>query len=110
VDIMRILALCGILLLSGCSYFWPPEQGYQRAGTSADVENSDLASCQQQARAMIARDRQIDSDITSQGVTAGYLRSDETLESNLSQFRETNRYDEIVLDCMAARGYGAPDP
>lgn len=107
---MRIPVLCGVLLLSGCSYFWPPEQGYQRLGTSADVENSDLASCQQQARAMIARDRQIDTDITAQGVNDGYLRSDGTLESNLSQFRETNRYDEIVLDCMASRGYGASNP
>ena len=108
--VMRILGVCASLLVAGCAYLWPPEQGYQRSGTSADVENGDLDSCQQQAHAMIARDRQIDNDISAQGVTANYLQSDGTLESNLTQFHESNRYDEIVLDCMAARGYSAGEP
>jgi hypothetical protein len=59
---------------------------------------------------MIARDRQIDTDINSQNVTANYLQSDGRLESNLTEFHESNRYDEIVLDCMASRGYSAGEP
>jgi len=108
--VMRILGVCASLLLAGCAYLWPPDQGYQRSGTSAEVENGDLESCRQQARAMIARDRQIDTDINSLDVTSGYLQSDGRLESNLTEFHENNRYDEIVLDCMASRGYSAGKP
>lgn len=105
---MRILVLSGCLLLAACSYF-QSDPGYQRAGASLEVSNGDLESCRQQARAMIQRDNQIDNDIGSQDVASGYLQSDGTLESNLTQYRESNRYDSIVLDCMAARGYNAGD-
>jgi hypothetical protein len=103
---MRVLVLCGLMLLAGCSFFGGKPE-YQRAGTSPEVANGDLESCRQQARAMIQRDRQIDTDIGSQDVTSNYLQSDSTLESNLSQYHESNRYDAIVLDCMSKRGYSA---
>jgi len=103
---MRVLALCGLMLLAGCSFFGP-DPDYQRAGTSPEVASGDLESCRQQARAMIQRDTQIDNDIGTQDVTANYLQSDGTLESNLTQYRQSNRYDSIVLDCMSGRGYSS---
>ena len=101
---MRVLVLCGLMLLAGCSYFGG-KPDYERAGTSPEVASGDLESCRQQARAMIQRDRQIDNDILAPNVNDSHLRSDTTLESNLNQYHESNRYESIVQDCMSSRGY-----
>ncbi|MGH8430029.1 MAG: hypothetical protein ACREUF_06470 [Solimonas sp.] len=105
---MRAFVLASLLLLSACSYF-DARNDWERSGANDAITGSDLESCRQQARAMIDRDQRIDGDISSQNVPYDYLQSSGTLESNLSQFQQSNRYESIVEDCMAARGYGESD-
>lgn len=107
---MRAVALASLLLLSACTYFGP-DSDWERRGTNEDVAGSDLESCRQQARAMIARDQAIDGDISTQNIQYDYMQSTGTLESNLNQYQQGNRYNSIVSDCMSARGYseGAPE-
>jgi len=106
---MRAVVLASLLLLSACSYFGPKDD-WKRSGTNEDVTSSDLESCRQQARAMIARDERIDADISAQNIQYDYMQSTGTLESNLNQYQQGNRYDTIVSDCMAAQGYGVDAP
>jgi len=106
---MRAVVLASLLLLSACSYFGPKDD-WQRSGTNEDVTSSDLESCKQQARAMIDRDQRIDADISSQNIEYDYMQSTGTLESNLNQYQQGNRYETIVSDCMSAQGYGQPEP
>ncbi len=106
---MRAVVLASLLLLSACSYFGPKDD-WKRSGTNEDVASSDLESCKQQARAMIARDERIDADISAQNIEYDYMQSTGTLESNLNQYQQGNRYDSIVSDCMAAQGYGQAAP
>jgi hypothetical protein len=101
---MRALALCCLMLLAGCAYFRSPPD-YRRTAAGSEVASSDLEACRQQARAMIQRDRQIDNDISTPDINDSHLRSDTTLETNLAQYHESNRYESIVQDCMSSRGY-----
>lgn len=102
---MRHAILALTLLLSACSLFQPEKGSWTKSGSNDDTVFSDLQSCKQQARAMIETDDQIDQDIATQGTDFGSSSASPDLEANLDNYRYGNRYDEIVRDCMTARGY-----
>ena len=52
----------------------------------------------------------IDQDIANQDTNTDLQQGIGDLNKNLSLYNRKNRYDRIVDDCMAARGYDAQNP
>jgi hypothetical protein len=102
---MRILVLTLALLLAACSGFRTPE--WLREDTGQTSAPSDvLESCRQQARAMIKRDQTIDQDIGGQNTDPDMVQGQGELNRNLDEYSTNARFEQIVEDCMKARGYG----
>lgn len=91
-----------ISLLSACSYF---NQGsnWTKPGIAADQARSDLDSCQAEARAQTALDRNIDQDIAATQGTGAF--GDPVAETGMSGYQSDKRYDDVVEACMQAFGY-----
>jgi hypothetical protein len=116
---MRFKVLALLLLITGCSEFplpdWArsdstPSSNTTSSGTNVAAPADDLGSCQEQANAIIKRDEAIDQDIYNQKTNADLQRNIGDLNKNLSLYNGKNRYDRIVNDCMAARGYDSQNP
>lgn len=120
---MRRLLLLGVLGLAvaGCSnfsnkfdsWFQPAKAArstapaaWARSGTGADQRAYDIASCRARADAMIGRDRAIDSDI---GRYDREIGDEVELRTNMDEFGEQRRFQQIVSDCMLSLGYGQAD-
>ena len=98
------------LLLDGCAWF-ESSLGWYRATPSNERTAADLDACKEQARAVNRREERLQQDINgSAGLadTVGTNRVDPTLTRNMQAFAASNRFDRIVDNCMAARGYGKP--
>ncbi len=118
---MRALPLVFVMLLCGCAKFeswFQPEKSaaaatrpsaWARTGTSEDQTVIDLESCRSQAGAVVARDRQIDTDIGSIDREYGDAP---TLRAQMDEFGYQRRFETTVHDCMQKLGYGeaAPPP
>lgn len=117
---MRAFMLVPVLVvaLAGCSNFttkfesWFKPDAAERAttpaawsrpATSEDQLTYDVASCRARAHAVIDRDRNIDSDI---GRYDRAIEDEVELRTNMDQFGERKRFQQIVSDCMTALGYG----
>ena len=105
------------LLLDGCSGFQTPldwfqtSLGWYRAKPSDERTTADLDACKEQARAVNRREERLQADINGSSNfpdTAATSLRDPTLTRNMQAYTQGQRYDRIVDDCMAARGYGAP--
>ena len=105
------------LLLNGCSGFQTPldwfqsSLGWYRATPSNERTAADLDACKEQARAVNRREERLQADINGSSNfpdTAATSLRDPTLTRNMQAYTESQRYDRIVDNCMAARGYGAP--
>jgi hypothetical protein len=107
---MRRFVLLAALLLAGCSLFAsPPPRSYSRPATSEEQISSDVAQCKEAARAVQRRDEEISHDINSRsqiGEANDYF--DPRLNRNLDAFGSREEYQNLVADCMNARGYGSP--
>lgn len=91
-----------VLLLTGC--YKPPADragSWAKPGADQDQIYSDIASCRQQADAMIERDASIDADIGTTGL--GGTATD--LEQNMAAYDAGRRHRNIVAECMYGRGY-----
>ncbi|MBX6321949.1 MAG: hypothetical protein IRY94_08990 [Rhodospirillaceae bacterium] len=116
---MRALHLVFLMLLCGCARFdsWlQPEKtaagasmpsAWARTGTSEDQTAADLESCRSQAGAVVARDRQIDTDIGSIDREYGDAP---TLRAQMDEFGYQRRFEITVHDCMRKLGYGEARP
>jgi hypothetical protein len=118
---MRFLVLALLFLVTGCSEFPLPSWARSddtstsnyvgtNGGTNVAAPADDLGSCQEQANAIIKRDEAIDQDIANQDTNTDLQQGIGDLNNNLSLYNRKNRYDRIVNDCMAARGYDAQNP
>ena len=105
------------LLLAACSGFQTPldwfqtSLGWYRAKPSDERTTADLDACKEEARAVNRREERLQADINGSSNfpdTAATSLRDPTLTRNMQAYTESQRYDRIVDDCMAARGYGAP--
>ena len=68
-------------------------------------------ACKEQARAVNRREERLQADINGSSNfpdTAATSLRDPTLTRNMQAYTASQRYDRIVDNCMAARGYGAP--
>jgi len=118
---MRFLVLALLFLVAGCSEFPLPSWARSddtssrsyvstNGGTNVAAPADDLGSCQEQANAIIKRDEAIDQDIANQNTNRDLQQGIGDLNNNLSLYNRKNRYDRIVDDCMAARGYDSQNP
>jgi hypothetical protein len=121
---MRFPALVLIVLLTGCSEIPTPawmsditggNKNSSNSGTPSNATNvaapsDDLGSCQEQADAMIKRDLAIDQDINNQNTNSDLVQGAGDLNNNLAYYNTKNRYNRIVENCMAARGYDTQNP
>jgi len=110
----RLLLLVPLLamapLFAGCSWF-ESSLGWYRATPNNERTAADLDACKQQARAVNRSEDRLRQDINGAGSfndTLSTSRTDATLTRNMSGFSADRRFDRIVDDCMAARGYGPP--
>ncbi len=98
---MRAGFITAMLLLAGC------ESGvnWSKPGVSPDTAETDLSTCQRQARDATARDAAIDADILAsrgqdwQRTGTLAMRRDDMADSNRGRARL------IIARCMAAKGY-----
>lgn len=118
---MRFPALVLLLLLTGCSEIPLPAwmsngtgSGHSATGTTnatnVAAPSDSLGSCQEQADAIIKRDLAIDQDINNQNTNTDLVQGAGDLNNNLNDYNTKNRYNRIVENCMAARGYDAQNP
>jgi hypothetical protein len=91
-----------MLALSACN-----EHDYSRPNTTQEQFSRDVANCQRQVDTMVARDRNIDSDINStlgaqsQGMNQGNTQLRQQMDARSS----TSRTSKLMENCMSARGY-----
>ncbi|MGH6940916.1 hypothetical protein [Hypericibacter sp.] len=118
---MRFHVLALLFLVTGCSEFPLPDWARSddtsssnyvstNGGTNVAAPADDLGSCQEQANAVIKRDEAIDQDIANQNTNSNLQQGLGDLNNNLSLYNRKNRYNRIVDDCMAARGYDSQNP
>jgi hypothetical protein len=118
---MRFLVLALLLVFTGCSELPLPD--WARSDSNVSTSNASstgganvaapadaLGSCQEQAIAMIKQDQTINQDIANQDTNTFLVQGAGDLERYLSEYNTKNRYERIVEDCMAARGYDAQNP
>ena len=110
----RLLLLVPLLamapLFAGCSWF-ESSLGWYRATPNNERTAADLDACKQQARAVNRSEERLQQDIGGAGGfndTLSTSRTDSNLTRNMRGFSADRRFDRIVDDCMAARGYGPP--
>jgi len=105
---MRRFVLLATLLLAGCSWFAsPPPRSYTRPAATEEQLSNDIAVCKEAARAVQQRDAEISQDINSRSQIAEpdqYF--DPQLTQNMNAFGSRTAYQDMVSDCMNARGYG----
>lgn len=105
----RVLVLAVAATVAGCSYFSNKPPRYEKSSGTSEQTSADLASCRQQANAMIERDDTIDQDIGAARdpvVTGG---GSNNLGTNLDGYSREKRYRRIVEECMRQRGYILPE-
>jgi hypothetical protein len=118
---MRFPVLALLLVFTGCSELPLPD--WARSDSNVSTSNASntgganvaapadaLGSCREQAIAMIKRDQTINQDIANQDTNTFLVQGAGDLERYLSEYNTKNRYERIVEDCMAARGYDAHNP
>ena len=99
-----------VLLLVGC--YQPDETravSWTKPDATQDIIYDDLASCREQASAMIERDAAIDSDIDSGMTSADPDSTALDLERNMDAYGSEKRYRRLINDCMRGRGYALAD-
>ncbi len=110
------LLLCA-LVLGSCSYLsaWSPLSATpsygnrQRPSGSEDQTAADLASCRQQASAIIQRDAAIDQDIASARKPLTVEDGLNDVLANMDVYGREQRYNRITKACMRQRGYVLPE-
>jgi hypothetical protein len=118
---MRFPVLALLLVFTGCSELPLPDwarsdsnvstsRDSNTGGTNVAAPTDDLGSCQEQARAVIKRDLAIDQDINNQNTNSDLVQGAGDLNRYLGEYNTKNRYNRIVENCMAARGYDAQNP
>lgn len=100
-----------VLLVAGC--YRPDESRavtWTKPDATQDIIYDDLASCREQASAMIERDAAIDADIDS-GMTSADANASAALdlERNMDAFGSEKRFRRLIADCMRGRGYALAD-
>jgi hypothetical protein len=100
-----------VLLLAGC--YRPDESravSWTKPDATQDIIYDDLASCREQASAMIERDAAIDADIDS-GMSSADANASAALdlERNMDAFGSEKRFRRLIADCMRGRGYALAD-
>ncbi len=108
---MRRFVLLATLLLAGCSWFAsPPPKRYARPAVTEEQISSDIEACKQQARAVQQRDFEITHDIGGQvQLEEAETYFDTRLTENVDAYATRASYNDMISECMAARGYGDPD-
>ena len=103
------LALLGV---AACA-----DHDYTRPNTSQEQFDKDVANCRRQVDTVLARDRRIDSDISSTvGAQNQNMNQGNTLLRQQMESRSNStRADRLMENCMSARGYqpvtkGSPLP
>jgi hypothetical protein len=101
--ILGASVLAGPALLGGCSFF-SHSVTWTKSGATEEQAHSDLAQCKEQADVQIARDRNIDQDISAaeSGSNSGI---DTSPLQNMQSYKGDRRYKSILEDCMAQLGY-----
>jgi len=91
-----------VLGLSACE-----NRDYSRRNTTQEQFDKDVANCRRQVDSVMARDRNIDSDINS---TVGAANS--SMNQGNSQLRNqmdargtSSRSSKLMENCLSARGY-----
>jgi hypothetical protein len=107
---MRRFVLLATLLLAGCSWFASqPPRSYSRPAASEEQISSDVAACKEAALAVQQRDAEISQDIASRRqIDEANTYFDPRLNENLDAYGSRARYQDMVYECMKARGYGEP--
>jgi hypothetical protein len=100
-----------VLLLAGC--YRPDESravSWTKPDATEDVIYDDLASCREQASAIIEHDAAIDSDINAGMMSTDLSNSTAAdLEQNMDAYGTERRYRRLISDCMRGRGYALAD-
>lgn len=107
---MRRFVLLATLVLAGCSWFAsPPPRSYSSPAASDERISSDVAACKEAALAVQRRDAEISQDIASRRqIDEANTYFDSRLSQNLDAYGSRARYQDMVSECMKARGYGEP--
>ncbi|MDZ4736784.1 MAG: hypothetical protein SGJ07_10605 [Rhodospirillaceae bacterium] len=99
-----------VLLIAGC--YQPDETravSWTKPDATQDIIYDDLASCREQASAMIERDAAIDSDIDAGMTSADPDSTALDLERNMDASGSEKRFRRLINDCMRGRGYALAD-
>lgn len=102
-----VCAGCGSDVFNFTDKRLAPDAGgpWVQEGASDAQTTRDLEACWQVARAQVARDRQIDQDLSVSEGTAGGSQAETELRRDMTQFGYKRRREEIVVECMIEKGY-----
>jgi hypothetical protein len=91
-----------VLALGACE-----NRDYVRPNTTQDQFDKDVANCRRQVDTVMARDRNIDSDINSTvGAQSGNMNQGNTqLRQQMDARGTSSRSSKLMENCLSARGY-----